>query len=126
MQKLKPLRWVGRSREDLRAMPADVRRNIGYALQFAQAGTKHPSAKPLRGFSGAGVLEVVEDHRGDTYRAVYTVRFSEAVYVLHAFRKKSKSGVKTPKNEMELIRLRLRRAEEEHRRAIRLAKGDSP
>jgi len=112
---LRALRWVGRSREDLRQFPEEARRNIGYALQFAQAGTKHPSAKPLHGFGGAAVLEIVEDHQADTYRAVYTVRFAEAVYVLHAFQKKSKSGIKTPKKEIELIRNRLRRAEEEHR-----------
>jgi phage-related protein len=80
-------------------------------LSFAQRGGKHPSAKPLKGFKGAGVLEIVEDHRGDTYRAVYTVRFAKAVYVLHVFMKKSKSGIKTPKHEMELIDRRLKAAE---------------
>lgn len=116
MRELKTLRWVGRSLEDLRRFPAAVRRDIGYALQFAQVGTKHPSAKPLHDFGGgAGVLEVVEDHDGNTYRAVYTVRFANAVYVLHAFQKKSKSGIKTPKKEIELIRARLKLAEEDHR-----------
>lgn len=110
MKGLKPLIWIGRSLEALRAFPADARRNIGYALHFAQAGTKHSSAKPLKGFGGAGVVEIVEDYDGDTYRAVYTVRFSEAVYVLHAFKKKSKSGVKTPPKEIDLIRARLRGA----------------
>ena len=114
MSVLRPLRWVGRSLEDLRGFPAEVRRAIGYALHFAQAGAKHPSAKPLKGFGNAGVIEAIEDHAGDTYRAVYTVRFAEAVYVLHAFQKKSRSGIKTPKKETKLIRSRLRRAEEEH------------
>src|SRR5437016_4598293 len=86
MAPLKGLRWIGRSREDVRQVPDEARRNIGYALHFAQAGTKHPSAKPLQGL-GAGVLEIVEDHEGSTYRAVYTVRFTEAVYVLHVFKK---------------------------------------
>jgi phage-related protein len=117
MDVLKPLRWVGRSREDLREFPDEVRRNIGYALQFAQSGTKHPSAKPLKGFGGAGVVEIVEDHAGNAYRAVYTVRFSQAVYVLHVFQKKSKSGIKTPPKEIELIRNRLRRAEEDYRKS---------
>jgi phage-related protein len=115
MAELKPLRWVGRSREDLRRFPAEARREIGYALQFAQSGTKHPAAKPLRGFGGAGVLEIVEDDDGNTYRAVYTVRFADAVYVLHAFQKKSKVGIKTPKKDLDLIRARLHRAEEDHR-----------
>lgn len=83
---------------------------------MAQAGGKHPSAKPLKGFKGAGVLEVVEDHDGDTYRAVYTVRFAEAVYVLHVFQKKSKKTVQTPKHVIDLIKARLRIAEQEHRR----------
>lgn len=87
---------------------------IGYALHFAQMGDKHPSAKPLKGFGGAGVLEIVEDHDGSTYRAVYTVRFSDAVYVLHAFQKKSRKRAKTPKQEIELVRQRLRRAEEDY------------
>ena len=96
MPTLKPVRWIGSSRDDLCRFPAEARRNIGYALHFAQMGDKHSSAKPLQGFGGAGVLEIVEDHDGDTYRAVYTVRFAEVVYVLHTFQKKSKRGVKTP------------------------------
>ena len=114
MPTAKLVRWIGRSREDLRQFPADVRRTIGYALHFAQMGDKHPSAKPLKGFGGAGVLEIVEDHDGSTYRAVYTVRFSDAVYVLHAFQKKSRKRAKTPKQEIELVRQRLRRAEEDY------------
>ena len=114
MPTLKALRWIGSSRDDLRDFPDEARRNIGYALQYAQAGTKHPSAKPLRGLEG-GVLEIVEDHRGDTYRAVYTIRFKKAVYVLHVFKKKSKSGMATPRHEIELIAARLRRAAEDYR-----------
>jgi len=113
-KKPKPLFWVGSSRHDLREFPEDVKDSMGYALHLAQIGTKHPQAKPLKGFGGAGVLEVVEDHAGDTYRAVYTVRLEGAVYVLHAFQKKSKSGIKTPRKELDLVRDRLRRAEIEH------------
>jgi phage-related protein len=87
-----------------------VRREIGYALSFAQKGDKHPTAKPLKGFRSAGVLEIVEDHNGDTYRAVYTVRFAKAVYVLHVFQKKSKSSIKTPRHEIDLIHARLNQA----------------
>jgi phage-related protein len=111
MPRVKSLEWVGRSQEDLRNFPAAVRRDIGYALYFAQAGDKHPAAKPLRGFGGAGVLEVVEDFDGDTYRAVYTVKFADVVYVLHVFQKKAKKGIATPKQDLELIRKRLQIAE---------------
>src|ERR1044071_7752562 len=100
MPKAKPVRWIGSSHADLRAFPRETRRAIGYALYFAQMGDKHPSAKPLWGFRGAGVLEIVEDHDGSTYRAVYTVRFSDAVYVLHTFQKKSKKGIETPKHDI--------------------------
>jgi phage-related protein len=87
---------------------------MGFALFLAQQGRKHSDAKPLRGFGGAGVLEIVEDHAGNTYRAVYTVRLAGRVYVLHAFQKKSKPGIETPKSEIDLIKRRLKRAEEEH------------
>ena len=110
----KPAIWVGSSRGDLRDFPNEVRRDIGFALSFAQRGEKHPASKPLKGFKGAGVLEIVEDHRGDTYRAIYTVRFASAVYVLHAFQKKSKSGIETPKHEIDLIKARLKWAEAHH------------
>jgi len=113
-QREKPVRWVASSRDDLRDFPDDPRRNVGFALSFAQKGRKHPSAKPLRGFKGAGVFEIVEDYRGDTYRAVYTVRFAEAVYVLHVFMKKSTSGIKTPRHELELIARRLQAAEADY------------
>jgi phage-related protein len=110
----KPVRWVGSSKEDLRSFPQDVRLRIGGALWEAQLGSKAPYAKPLKGFGGAGVLEIVDDFDGDTFRAVYTVRFAGAVYVLHAFQKKSKRGVATPRAELELIGQRLRRAKEDY------------
>jgi phage-related protein len=108
---LKPLRWIGSAKKDLIAMPDEVQQTFGFALYHAQVGLLHPDAKPLKGFGSAGVLEVVEDWRGDTYRAVYTVRFAQAVYVLHCFQKKSKHGAQTPKREMDLIRERLKEAE---------------
>jgi phage-related protein len=107
----KPLIWIGATRRDFRAMPADVKSSMGYALYVAQLGGKHRDAKPLKGFGGAGVLEIVKDHRGDTFRSVYTVRLAGAVYVLHVFQKKSRSGHATPKTEMNLIEARLREAE---------------
>lgn len=103
----KPLFWIGSARKDLLAMPKAVQREFGFALHLAQIGSRHPSAKVLKGFGSAGVLEVVEDHATDTYRAVYTVRFSEAVFVLHCFKKKSTKGSETPKPDMELIHKRL-------------------
>lgn len=95
----------------MQALPFPVRRTFGYALYAAQLGEKPPDAKPLKGFGGAGVLEVIEDYSGDTYRAVYTVRFAGTIYVLHVFQKKSKRGIGTPKQEMDLIKERLKRAE---------------
>jgi len=109
----KPLHWVASSLADLRSFPRAVQRSVGVALRAAQVGRKHESAKPLKGFGGAGVLEVVEDHDGNTFRAVYTVRFSNNVYVLHVFQKKSKKGIQTPKHILELIRARLRIAEQD-------------
>jgi phage-related protein len=110
----KPVRWVGSSKEDLRSFPEEVRRQVGGALWDAQLGLKAPFAKPLKGFRGAGVLEIVDDFDGDTYRAVYTVRFAGAVYVLHAFQKKSKHGIATPRAELDLIEQRLKRAREDY------------
>ncbi len=104
----KPLVWIGSSKKDLMALPTSVRRFFGHALDFAQRGDQHGSAKTLKGFGGAGVLEVVEDDVGGTYRAVYTVQFEEAVFVLHCFQKKSKSGIATPKEDMDMIRTRLK------------------
>jgi phage-related protein len=111
---MKPLGWIGRAKADLGAFPPEVVREIGHALYLAQTGDKHVHAKPLKGFGGAAVLEVVEDHDGDTYRAVYTVRFAELVYVLHAFQKKAKKGIATPPQELEKVRSRLKLAEQEY------------
>ena len=111
---LTPVIWIGSAKRDLRAFPDEVKDSVGFALYVAQQGGKHPDAKPLRGFGSAGVLEIVEDHKGDTYRAVYTVRLAGRVYVLHAFQKKSKSGIETPRAEINLVKSRLKRAEEEH------------
>jgi phage-related protein len=102
---------MGSSRKDLKAFPEDVQANIGYALFAAQCGQEYPSVKALQGFGGRSVLEIVASHRGDAYRTVYTVRFSGVLYVLHAFQKKSKTGVATPQREMALIRRRLADAE---------------
>ncbi|ROZ75404.1 type II toxin-antitoxin system RelE/ParE family toxin [Ramlibacter sp. WS9] len=110
----KPLKWVASAKRDLDSMPEDVKDVFGHAIDLAQAGGKHQDAKPLGGFGSAGVLEVVEDHRNDTFRAVYTVKFAGWVYVLHCFQKKSKSGIKTPKEDMDLIKLRLRAAEQDY------------
>ena len=99
--------WVGSSLDDLRGFPEEVKDVMGYALHVAQCGQKHVDAKPLRGFGGAGVLEVAERRAGDTFRVVYTVRLETAVYVLHAFQKKSTRGAATPKHEMDLVRSRL-------------------
>lgn len=110
---MKALYWVGSSKRDLLKMPEDVRDEFGHALYLAQEGLMPASAKPLKGFGGAGVLELVENHDGDTYRAVYTVRFEDGVYVLHCFQKKSKSGIATPKQDLELIKARLKAVEEE-------------
>jgi len=106
--------WIASSREDLKKFPETVRHVMGYALYLAQSGQKHPDAKPLRGFGGTGVLEVVDDFDGNAYRAVYTVKLPGVIYVLHAFQKKSKKGIKTPVQEIELVKKRLKRAEEIH------------
>ncbi len=111
MGDLTDLYWLGSAKRDLLRMPEEVQDTFGYALYLAQLGRKHPSAKPLKGFGSAGVLEVVEELRGDSYRAVYTVRFARAVYVLHCFQKKSRQGVATPKHEIDLIQSRLKAAE---------------
>jgi phage-related protein len=109
----KELFWIASSYRDLLAFPDRVKDRIGTALGVAQFGGKHPSAKPWKG-EGPGVLEVVEDHAGDTYRAIYTVRFEQAVYVLHAFQKKSPTGVKTAKTDIEVVHRRLQAAREHH------------
>jgi len=109
--KEKRLIWIGSSKKDLMALAPSVRKFFGHTLDFAQHGGRHDAVKVLKGFGGAGVLEIVEDDAGGTYRAVYTVKFAEAVFVLHCFQKKSKSGVTTPKEHMDIIRARLKAAE---------------
>jgi phage-related protein len=116
--KKKPVYWIGSSKEDLSAFPDLVKEVMGFALYQAQVGEKHGAAKPLKGFGGAGVLEIVEDHDGETYRGVYAVKFSNAVYVLHAFQKKSRKGIATPKGDIDLIRRNLKVAEADSRAEI--------
>lgn len=108
---VKPVIWIGSSLRDLRAMPEQVRRDIGQALYAAQQGDTDPAAKPLKGFGGTRVMEIVERDRSGTYRAVYTAQLGDAVYVLHVFQKKSKRGIATPKQDIDLIRKRLAEAE---------------
>jgi phage-related protein len=112
----KPVVWIGSSLDDLRVFPDEVRRVMGFAINDAQNGGEHPRAKALRGFGGRSVLEVVDDEDGDTYRAIYTVRFAGVIYVLHAFQKKSKKGIETPKREIEIIRARSKLAEAHYQR----------
>ena len=119
----KRLSWIASSRRDLRALPKEVRRSFGVTLYAAQIGETPPTAKPLRGFGGAGVLELIEDDAGGTYRAVYTVRYASAIYVLHVFQKKSKRGRETPQRDIDLIKERLKRAEEIH--ALTMKEGRS-
>ena len=111
---LKPVQWVDSSKSDLKRFPDAVQDRMGFAIYQAQTGLRHRNAKPLKGF-GSGVLEVVARHDGNTFRAVYTVRFERAVYVLHAFQKKARRGIATPKQELNLIRRRLRVAEQHYR-----------
>jgi phage-related protein len=115
MNAQKPTVWIGSSRDELRAFPDEARRVMGFAINDAQNGDEHPRAKALRGFGGRSVLEVIDDEDGDTYRAVYPVRFAGVVYVLHAFQKKSKKGIETPKRDVEIIRARLKLAEAHYR-----------
>ena len=103
MTEWKPVVWVRDSRKNIRDFPDEVQNEVGFALYQAQLGNKHSSAKPMKGYQGAGVLEIIENFDGDIYRVVYTVKLKDAVYVLHAFQKKSKSGIKTPKHEINLI-----------------------
>jgi phage-related protein len=110
---LRPLEWVGPSKSDLKEFPGEVLDHVGFALHQAQTGVKHRDAKPLKGL-GAGTLEVVSRHDGETFRAFYTVRFEAAVYVLHAFHKKAKRGIATPKKEIDLVKRRLKAAAEHY------------
>ena len=121
----KPVRWVGSSKKELSDFPEEVRRRVGGALWDAQLGLKAPYVKPLKGLGDAAVLEIVDDFDGDTYRAVYTVRFARVFYVLNAFHKKSKRGVATPKAELDLIELRLKRAREDYEQWLRSGKPTS-
>ena len=109
---VRPLEWVGSALADLKRLPRSVQRRMGHNLYLVQIDVKPLNAKPLSGFGGASVLEIVEDHGGGTYRAVYTVRFREAVFVLHVFQKKSKRGITTPKADVDLIKTRLKTAAE--------------
>ena len=113
-QARKPLKWMGSSKRDLDAMPEEVKDVFGHAIDLAQAGGKHQDAKAMGGFGSAGVLEVVEDHRSDTYRAVYTIKLSGWIYVLHCFQKKSRSSIKTPKEDIALITARLKAAKSDY------------
>jgi phage-related protein len=114
-QPARPVTWVGSSRTDLKRFPQQVRRDVGKAFYAAQRGETDPAAKPMKGFGGARVMEIVDRHDTNTYRAVYTAQFGEAIYVLHAFQKKSKGGIATPAREIDLIRRRLADAERLHR-----------
>jgi phage-related protein len=110
---VRPLLWIASSKRDYRGFSAQVQDNLGFELFLAQTGQHRPSAKPLKGLGG-GTVELVEDFDGDTYRAVYTVRFGDAIYVLHAFKKKSKQGIKTPQSDIDLVKRRLKDAERDH------------
>lgn len=116
--KLKPIVWVRSSKQDLNRFPDLAQRHIGFALKMAQMGEKHPDAKPMRGFGGASVIEVIEDYDRNTYRAVYTVRFAGVIYVLHCFQKKSPHGIVTDRRDIDLIKKRLVLAGELHRQGI--------
>lgn len=112
---LKAIRWIGASLRDLRSFPREVRLDIGHALFAAQEGKTDPAAKPLKGFGSANVLEIIASHHGNAWRAVYTVHFQDAIYVLHVFQKKSTKGIATPTREIDLIKQRLAAAERDYR-----------
>jgi phage-related protein len=111
---VRPIIWAPQTLRELRSFPKHVKREFGRALQFAQAGDKHPASKPLKGFRGGAILEIVEDYDRSSYRAVYTVRFKEAVYVLHVFQKKSRKGIETSRADVNLIKERLKWATQNH------------
>jgi phage-related protein len=121
---LKPVSWISSSLDDLRKFPDEAQQTMGFALYRAQLGKKHPDAKPLKGFKGSDVLEVVEDFNGDTYRAVYTVKFEGIIYVLHAFQKKSKQGIATPNQDIDLINARLKRAKDHYETTLKQNKQE--
>ncbi len=118
MDNRKPLEWVGTSKDDLSEFPLEVKKMTGHSLHLAQIGEEDPDSKPLRGFGSANVREIVKNSYDGTYRSVYTVKFKEAIYVLHAFKKKSKTGIATPKQEIDLINSRLKEAEFLHKTKI--------
>lgn len=118
MDKKKLIIWIGASKKDFMEFTHDIRKEMGHALYIAQKGDKHRDAKPLKGFGGAGVLEIVQSDGNGTFRTVYTVQMEEAVYVLHAFQKKSKCGIKTPKQDIDLVEQRLREAQMRHRECL--------
>jgi phage-related protein len=111
---VKPIRWVGSSRRDLKTFPRTIQRDVGRALYAAQCGEEYPYVKALKGFGGRSVLEIVASDDRSTFRAVYTVQFSDMIFVLHAFQKKSKMGIATPRKEIDLIRQRLAAAERDY------------
>lgn len=110
-ENLREVIFLVSAKKALQTFPQDVKRDIGFTLYQVQQGKKPTNAKPLKGFTGAGVLEIIEDYNSDTYRAVYTVKFPQVIYVLHCFQKKSKQGIKTPKQDIDLIKQRLKSAE---------------
>ena len=112
---LKPVRWMGRSLQDLRSFPRPVRIDIGHALFTAQQGQTDPAVKPLKGFGGASVVEIVASHHGNAWRTVYTVRFQDAIYVSHVFQEKSTRGIATPARGIALIKQRLAEAERDYK-----------
>jgi phage-related protein len=121
---IKPIIWVGSTKRDLRSLPKIVQDEIGFALYEAQKGGKSDKAKPFKGFGNASVMEIVERNVGEAYRAVYTVKFEQAIAVLHVFQKKSKYGIETPKQDVDLIKSRYKLAEEEYKQWLRL-KGEN-
>jgi phage-related protein len=118
----KPLFWMGSSKRDLLELPEEVVRTFGFALGLAQNGEKHHKAKPMKGYGGAGVLEVVADHQGNAYRAIYTVRFEKAIYSLHVFQKKSTRGIATPRHEIELVNQRMKQVESHYKEWLKTNK----
>jgi phage-related protein len=120
--RLKPVIWIGSSRKDVKSFPDAVMDFVGHALYQAQMGRRVLRAQPLSGYGGAGVIEIIKDYNTDTYRAVYTLMFKDVIYVLHAFQKKSKQGIATPKSDIDLIKARLKLAEKDYRQR-QLAEG---
>ena len=125
IEKRRPLFWEGSSKKDFKEFPIPVQKDMGVALFVVQLGRTPESAKPWKGL-GSGVYELLEDHRGDTFRAVYTVRVGDAIHVLHAFQKKSKSGVRTPAEEIAKVKTRLKQAEKNHAEWAEQQKAEEP